>query len=395
MKLSARVSRISLSSTAAVLAAATRLKDEGHDVVDFGPGEPDFPTPENIKQAAVQAIQSNFTKYTATEGISELKEAIIDRHAQEFHTAYRPDQVLVTVGGKHGIFNLVSALIEADDEVVVPIPYWVTFKDVVHYCGGRCVFVRTLEEDNFRVRSDQVESVLTGKTKLIILNSPNNPSGAIISESELQKIVETARERKIFILTDECYSHFVYGGRRPFSLASLGRAFYDHLVVVGSLSKTYAMTGWRVGYCLGPPDLIKSMLKIQSHCTSNTSSISQRAAVEALRGPQDSVREMLQEYSRRRDFIVTALNTIPGVHCNWPDGAFYVYPNVVAVLKESAIPTTADLCVRLLQDAHVAVVPGEAFGTQDHIRISYATSQEQLAMGAERIRKFLGKTGQS
>jgi aspartate aminotransferase len=393
MKLSARVSRISLSSTAAVLAAAARLKAEGHDVVDFGPGEPDFPTPDNVKQAAVRAIQSNFTKYTATEGIIELKQAIIDRHARDFNTAYKPDQVLVTVGGKHGIFNLVSALIEEDDEVVVPIPYWVTFKDVVHYAGGRCVFVRALEEDNFRVRADQIEAALTAKTRLIILNSPNNPSGAVISESELKRIAQIARERKIFILTDECYSHFVYGDRRPFSLASLGRDFYDQLVVVGSLSKTYAMTGWRVGYCLGPADLIKSMLKIQSHCTSNTSSISQRAAVEALTGPQDSVHEMLQEYSRRRDFIVAALNTIPGVRCNWPDGAFYVYPNVSGFLKESAIQTTADLCVRLLRDVHVAVVPGEAFGTQEHIRISYATSQEQLAKGVERIREFTAQIG--
>ena len=388
MKLSARVSRISISSTAAVLAAAARLKAEGHDVVDFGPGEPDFPTPDNIKRAAVEAIQSNFTKYTATEGISELRQAIIDRHARDFNTAYKPDQVLVTVGGKHGIFNLVSALIEPDDEVVVPIPYWVTFKDVVQYAGGRCAFVRTLEEDNFRVRADQIEAALTPKTRLIILNSPNNPSGAIIPESELKKIAQTARERRILILTDECYSHFVYGGRRPFSLASIGREYYDQLVVVGSLSKTYAMTGWRVGYCLGAAELIKSMLKIQSHCTSNVSSISQKAAVEALRGPQDSVQEMLQEYSRRRDFIVTALNAIPGVRCNWPDGAFYVYLNVSGFLKESAIQTTSDLCVRLLRDAHVAVVPGEAFGTLEHLRISYATSQEQLAKGVERIKKF-------
>jgi aspartate aminotransferase len=387
MKLSARVSRISISSTAAVLAAAARLKAEGHDVVDLGPGEPDFPTPDHIKRAAVEAIQSNFTKYTATEGISELKQAIIDRHAWDFNTAYKLDQVLVTVGGKHGIFNLVSALIEPDDEVVVPIPYWVTFRDVVQYSGGRCTFVRTLEEDNFRVRADQIEAALTPKTRLIILNSPNNPSGAIIPESELKKIAQTARERRILILTDECYSHFVYGGRRPFSLASIGREYYDQLVVVGSLSKTYAMTGWRVGYCLGPAELIKSMLKIQSHSTSNVSSISQKAAVEALRGPQGSVQEMLQEYSRRRDFIVTALNAIPGIRCNWPDGAFYVYPNVSGFLGKSALQTASDLCVRLLQETYVAVVPGEAFGTREHIRISYATSQEQLAKGVERIKK--------
>ena len=391
MRLAARVSRISLSSTAAVLTAAARLKAEGYDVVDFGPGEPDFPTPDNVKRAAIEAIQSNFTKYTATEGIAELKQAIVDWHAQEFKTSYNPEQVLVTVGGKHSIFNLVSALIEADDEVVIPIPYWVTFRDVVHYVGGRCVFVRTREEDNFRVRADQVEAAITPKTRLIILNSPGNPSGAVISEDEVRKIAQTARERQIIILTDECYSHFVYGSQHVFSMASLGPAYCDHLVVVGSLSKTYSMTGWRVGYCLAPAELIKSMLKIQSHCTSNVSSISQKAAVEALRGPQDSVQDMLREYAARRELIVAALNDIPGVRCNWPDGAFYVYPNVSTFLEKPANQTTSDLCVALLQEAHVAVVPGEAFGTQEHIRISYATSQVQLAKGVERMKKFLAR----
>jgi aspartate aminotransferase len=389
MRLAARVSRISLSSTAAVLNAAARLKADGHDVVDFGPGEPDFPTPPNIKQAAIAAIQSDFTKYTATDGILDLKQAIVDRHAQEFKTAYKPEQVLVTVGGKHGIFNLVSALIEPGDEVVVPVPYWVTFRDVVQYAGGHCVFVPTLEEENFRVRGEQIEAAVTPKARLIILNSPNNPSGAVISEEELRRIAEIAGERGILILADECYSHFVYGGLRPFSLASLVPEYHNQVVVVGSLSKTYAMTGWRVGYCLAPEELIRSMLKIQSHCTSNASSISQKAAVEALRGPQNSVREMLREYSSRRDFIVAALNAIPGIRCNWPDGAFYVYPNVSAFLGKSGIHTTSDLCIRLLQEIYVAVVPGEAFGTQEHIRISYATSKEQLAKGVARMRKFL------
>ena len=389
MKLSARVSRISISSTASVLAAAARLKSEGYDVVDFGPGEPDFPTPENIKQAAIDAIHSNFTKYTATDGIGELKRAIVDWHARQFNTAYRPEEVLVTVGGKHGIFNLVSALIEPGDEVIVPVPYWVTFKDVVHYVGAQCVFVQTLEEENFRLRAAEIEKVLTSKTRLIILNSPNNPSGAVIAETEMKKIAHLAREHEVFLLTDECYSHFVYGDRTPFSMASLGQEYSSRLMVVGSVSKTYAMTGWRVGYCLGPVEVIQSMLKIQSHCTSNVSSISQKAAVEALTGPQHSVAEMLKAYSGRREYVVRALNAIPGIHCNWPDGAFYVYPNVSVFLEKSAIGTPSDLSLRLLQEAHVAVVPGEAFGTQKHLRISYATSLEQLEKGIQRLGDFL------
>lgn len=362
-------------------------------MVDFGPGEPDFPTPENIKRAAIEAIQSGFTKYTATDGIVELKQAIVERHARDFHTAYRPEEVLVTVGGKHAIFNLISTLIEPGDEVVVPTPYWVTFKDVVQYLGGQCIFVQTLEQENFRIKAAQIQDVLTPKARLIILNSPNNPSGAVIPPPELKKIAEMALERGIFLLADECYSHFIYGDRQAFSIASLGKQFLSHVAVVGSLSKTYAMTGWRVGYCLGPAEVIQTMLKIQSHCTSNVTSVSQKAAVEALTGPQNSIGDMLQEYARRREYIVTALNAVPGIHCNWPDGAFYAYPNVSAFLGNSTIRKSAfrgpsDFSFYLLQDARVAVVPGEAFGTLEHIRISYAASQEQIEEGVWRLKEF-------
>ena len=246
-----------------------------------------------------------------------------------------------------------------------------------------------MEEENYRLRAAEIEKVLTSKTRLIILNSPNNPSGAVIAETEMKKIADLAREHEVFLLTDECYSHFVYGDRTPFSMASLGQEYSSRLMVVGSVSKTYAMTGWRVGYCLGPAEVIQSMLKIQSHCTSNVSSISQKAAVEALTGPQHSVAEMLKAYSRRREYVVRALNAIPGIHCNWPDGAFYVYPNVSVFLEKSAIGTPSDLSLRLLQEAHVAVVPGEAFGTQKHLRISYATSLEQLEKGIQRLGDFL------
>jgi len=388
MKLSQRVSQIAISSTAAVFAQATQLKAAGVNLVDLGPGEPDFPTPENIKHAAIQAIHANFTRYTSTDGIMQLKEAIIQRHAQDFQSDYTTNEVLVTVGGKHAIFNLISSLIELGDEVIIPSPYWVTFREAVHYASGRCQFVPTTELDNFRVTASQIESAFSPKTRLIMLNSPNNPSGAIIRAEEMKKIADLARCRGTMVLTDECYCHFNYQDLEPFSLASLGKAYRDHVVVVGSVSKTYAMTGWRVGFCLGPAKLIKAMLKIQSHCTSNVNSIAQKAAVEALVGPQNSILEMLGEYSRRRDFIINALNAIPGITCNWPDGAFYAYPNVSHFLDSSRIPSVSELALRILQEARVAVVPGDAFGTKDHLRISYATSMEQLQEGVIRLEKF-------
>lgn len=388
MKLSQRVSQIAISSTANVFAQATQLKAEGVNLVDLGPGEPDFPTPENIKHAAIQAIHENFTRYTSTDGIMQLKEAIIQRHAQDFQSDFTTNEVLVTAGGKHAIFNLISSLIESGDEVIIPSPYWVTFREAVHYASGCCHFVPTTESDNFRLTANQIESAFSPKTRLIMLNSPNNPSGAIIRTEEMKKIADLARCRGTIVLTDECYCHFNYQDLKPFSLASLGKAYRDHVVVVGSVSKTYAMTGWRVGFCLGPAKLIKAMLKIQSHCTSNVNSIAQKAAVEALVGPQTSILEMLGEYTRRREFIINALNAIPGITCNWPDGAFYAYPNVSHFLDSSRIPSVSDLAFRILQEARVAVVPGDAFGTKDHLRISYATSMEQLKKGVIRLEKF-------
>ncbi len=391
MRFSQRVSRISISSTAAVFAAAAQLKAQGVDVVDLSAGEPDFPTPANVKRAALEAIQNDFTRYTPTDGIPELKEAIVRRHAQDFQSDYSTEEVLVTVGGKHAIFNAISALIQPGDEVVIPTPYWVTFKEAAYYAGAACTFVPTAEPENFRLTARQIEAAVSPKTRLIILNSPNNPSGATIREEEMRDIAELARQRDVMVLTDECYGHFNYEGLPPFSLASLGKAYRDHLIIVGSVSKTYAMTGWRVGFCLGPVPLIKAMLKIQSHCTSNANSVAQKAALEALSGPQNSIQDMLQEYGRRRTFIVEALNAIPGISCNWPDGAFYVYPNVREILDGNPLAAVSDLALQLLHQARVAVVPGEGFGTQDHFRISYATSMESLQEGADRLERFFKK----
>jgi len=391
MRLSERVRRISMSSTGAVFAAAAQLKAQGVDVVDLSAGEPDFPTPSHVKRAAFEAIQDDFTRYTPTDGIPQLKQAIVQRHARDCRSDYSTREVLVTVGGKHAIFNLTSALLQPGDEVVIPVPYWVTFKEAVHYAGAACRFVPTSESENFRVTADRIEAAVSPRTRLILLNSPNNPSGAIIREEEMRKIAELARRRDLLVLTDECYCHFNYEGSSPFSRASLGEAYREHVAVVGSVSKTCAITGCRVGFCLGPAPLIVAMLKIQSHCTSNANSIAQKAAVAALGGPQDSIQDMLREYALRRSFIVEALNSINGISCNWPDGAFYVYPNLRGLLDARRVESTADLALQLLQEARVAVVPGEGFGTRDHIRISYATSMEQLEKGADRLARFLGK----
>jgi aspartate aminotransferase len=370
-----------------VAADAAKLRAEGVDVVDFGAGEPDFPTPDNIKQAAIRALDQNFTKYTAAGGTLELKRAVCDRHAQDFGTAYKPGECLITVGGKHVIFNLTQALINPGDEVVIPVPYWVTYKDVVNFAGGKCIFVDTDEQEGFTLTAAMVEPYLNPRTKLVIINSPSNPSGAVMDRGEFEKIVRLAAARGIYLMTDECYCKFLYDSE-PFSIASLP-GVKDTVLVAGSLSKTYAMTGWRIGFGLAPAPIVEAMGKLQSHSTSNPTSISQKAAVEALLGPQDSVAVMLAEYRRRRDFVVQRLRAIPGVECAEPRGAFYAYPNLRVAIGKNGIHNTLQLSERLLSEAHVAVVPGEAFGTDRHVRISYATSMRELERGLDRIHQFV------
>ncbi len=384
-----RISSISVSSTMKVSADAEKLRASGVDVVDFGAGEPDFPTPDNIKQAAIRALEQNFTKYTAAGGTLELRKAVCERHAQDFGTAYQPSECLITVGGKHVIFNLMQAAINPGDEVVIPVPYWVTYKDVVNYAGGKCVFVDTDEASGFALTAAMVEPHLTARTKMVIVNSPSNPSGAVVDRGEFEKIFRLTSERGIYLLTDECYYKFLYDAE-PFSIASLAGA-KETVLVAGSLSKTYAMTGWRIGFGLVPDALVGAMTKLQSHSTSNPTSISQKAAVEALRGPQESVGAMLAEYRKRRDFVVARLHAIPGVTCAEPRGAFYVYPNVGVALGGNGIGSTLEFAERLLAEAHVAVVPGEAFGTARHVRISYATSMHELERGLDRLHQFVAR----
>jgi aspartate aminotransferase len=384
-----RISLISESSTMKVAADATKLRAEGVDVVDFGAGEPDFPTPDNIKQAAIRAIEQNFTKYTPAGGTAELKKAVCERHAQDFGTSYSPAECLITVGGKHVIFNLIQALVNPGDEVVIPVPYWVTYKDVVNYAGGKCIFVDTDEQKGFTLSAAMIEPYLTARTKIVIINSPSNPSGAVMDRAEFEKIFKLTSERGIYLMTDECYCKFLYDSE-PFSIASMPGA-KESVLVAGSLSKTYAMTGWRVGFGLVPKAIVDAMNKLQSHSTSNPTSISQKAGVEALRGPQESVGVMLAEYRKRRDFVVQRLRAIPGVTCQEPRGAFYAYPNLGVLIGKPGIKDTLQLSERLLAESHVAVVPGEAFGTDRHVRISYATSIHELERGLDRIHQFVVK----
>jgi aspartate aminotransferase len=386
MHLSERIGRISVSPTLAVVQKATQLAQAGLDVVDFGAGEPDFPTPDNIKLAAIEALHQNFTKYTPTGGIRELKQAIVERHAKDFGSNYSVEECLVTVGGKQAVFEVVAATVNHGDEVILPVPYWVSFVDIVNYAGGKVVPLETQESENFAIRTAAIEKLVTPRTRLLILNSPSNPTGAVTPPEEMEKLLALAKRHGFLLMSDECYCHFLYDGRPPFSLgASKNR---ENLVIAGSLSKTYSMTGWRVGYALGSSPLLSSMLKLQSHSTSNPTSIAQKAAVEALNGPQDSVRLMLAEYVRRRERIVNGLRAIPGIRCVMPEGAFYAYPNIGGVLERAGLKDATALAERLLEAAHVAVVPGPAFGTREHVRISYATSLERIDEGVRRLAAF-------
>ncbi len=385
--LSERISRISTSTTMMVAAEAARLKSAGADVVDFGAGEPDFPTPDNVKRAAIRAIESNFTKYTSSAGIAELRQAICQRHAADFGSRYSPAECVATVGAKQAIFDLMQVLVEPGDEVIIPVPYWVTFKDVVEYAGGKCVFVETDEQDGFRLSAEMIERHLTDRTRIVVVNSPSNPSGAVLEAEEFARIQHATSRRGVYLMTDESYCKFVYQGA-PFSVASLEGA-RSNVLVVGSVSKTYAMTGWRVGWLLGPEAVVAAIVKLQSQSTSNVTSIAQRAAVEALCGPQESVATMLAEYRRRRDFVIARLRRIRGVTCAEPQGAFYAFPNVGAALREDGARDTLDFTTRLLQLKKVATVPGEAFGVERHIRISYATSMGELERGLDRLDEFI------
>jgi aspartate aminotransferase len=376
-------SDMEVSSTLAVLMEAERLRSEGVDLVDLGAGEPDFPTPRNVKDAAEQAIEQNFTRYTATSGIAPLRKAILEMMERDFGVSYETPECLVTIGGKQAIFESMATLLNPGDEVLIPSPYWVTFPEIARFLRARPVFIDT-EPNHFLLTAEMVREAITPRTRLLIVNTPNNPTGRIIPQPEFQKIVEVAAEKDVWVISDECYLYFAYPPAKPYSAGQLPPELRSRVMVCGSFSKSHAMTGWRLGFALGGREWIASMLKVQSHSTSNANSIAQKAAIEAASGPQESVKSMIAEYQRRRDWIVPALNKIEGITCDLPEGAFYVMPNVSALFR-GAVKNSIDFSKMLLDDARVVVTAGSAFGIEGYVRISYANSLEALQEGVKRI----------
>jgi aspartate aminotransferase len=391
--LSDRINRIEVSATMAITAEALKMKAAGIDLADFGAGEPHFSTPQHIKAAAIEAIEKNFTRYTAVAGIPEVRKAIVDRHAADFGTSYTPEECVFSAGGKLAIFNAVEVLIDHGDEVIVPVPYWVSYKDIIEFAGGTPVFVETSEAENFRVTAKMIEDAITPKTKAIILNTPSNPSGAVLPTEDLYEIVRMAHKHGVYVLLDECYVYLTFTGE--IVSGALLAECKEHVIVLGSLSKTYAMTGWRAGFALGPKPIIAAMSKLQSQSTSNTASMVQRASIAALVSSQECVSEMRADYIKLRDRVLEGFKTIPGLTCTKPEGAFYVYPNISAFLDthggKGGIKSASDLASKLLTEAHVVTVPGEPFGTSEHIRLSYAVSADVIDKGLERMRTFLGE----
>jgi aspartate aminotransferase len=393
--LAERVKKIKPSPTLAMDAKAKALKAQGLDIVNFGVGEPDFDTPEHVKEAAIKAIKDGFTKYTPVGGIDELKDAIIEKFKKDNDLEYTKEEIIVSCGAKHSLYNIAQALYGPGDEVIIPSPYWVSYPDQVLLNDANPVFVKTYEEDSFMLRPDVLESKITKKTKAIILNSPSNPTGLTYDKKTLEAIAEIALKHNVWIISDEIYEKLVYDGTEFISIASLDKEIKDRTIVVNGLSKSHAMTGWRIGYAAGPKDIIKAMTNIQSQSTSNPTSIAQKAAVAALTGPQDFISVMHAEFDKRRKFLVEGLNSIEGVRCLNPTGAFYAFPNVSRLYGKKAgqrqINSSLDMAMYLLEDANVALVHGEAFGDDNYIRISYATSMENIKKGLERIREALSR----
>jgi aspartate aminotransferase len=384
---SENVAQMKASSTLAAMQAAENMRAAGIDVVDLGAGEPDFDTPQNIKDAAVEAMRAGQTKYTPTAGTRKLQQAIIDFYQTKFGAGYERSEVMATAGGKQAVFNAVVSLVNPDDDVLIPKPFWVTFPEIVTFARGRSVLIET-EANDFVLTADMVREAITPRTRVIILNSPSNPSGRVIPPAEFERIMEIVAERDMYAISDECYLRYVYPPAEVFSAASLPIRLRSRLCIAGSFSKTYAMTGWRVGYSLANAEWTRAMLKVQGHSTSNTTSIAQAAAAEAMNGPQESVATMLSEYTRRREWLLPALNEIPGLRCPQPEGAFYAFPDVRGCLK-GRLRTSADFVNELLEKEQTVVTDGAGFGADGFIRISYATSMDRLQEGVKRIKRVI------
>ncbi len=389
--ISERAKRIKPSPTLSMDTKAKALKAEGLKIVNFGVGEPDFDTPENIKEAAIRAIQEGFTKYTPVGGIDSLKDAIIEKFEKDNNLHYTREEILVSCGAKHSLYNIAQALLSPGDEVLILSPYWVSYPDQVLLNDAVPVFIKTYESDSFTVKPEVLESHITKKTKALILNSPSNPTGSTYKREVLERIAEIVIKHGIFIVSDEIYEKLIYDGFKHVSIAALDKEIKSRTIVVNGLSKSYAMTGWRIGFAAGPKEIVKAMTNIQSQSTSNPTSIAQKAAIEALKGPQDFIHIMLSEFDKRRKFLISELNSVPGMSCLTPTGAFYVFPNISKLYGKSngrrIISSSSDLALYLLEDAKVALVHGEAFGDDNHVRLSYATSIDEIKQGVNRIRE--------
>jgi aspartate aminotransferase len=396
-KLAERTQGIKPSVTLVIAAKAGKLRAEGVDVANFSAGEPDFDTPERIKAAAVDALRKGMTKYTDVKGIEPLREAITQKYQREYGLTYRKEDVLVSCGAKHSLYNILQAVLDPGDEVLIPAPYWVSYSDMALLAGGVSKTIPTSEATSFRIRPEQLEGALTPRTRVFILNSPCNPTGASYNRDELLAISRILEKHDCLILADDIYEKIVYDNFQFHNIVALNSRLRERTIIVNGVSKTYAMTGWRIGYALGPGDIIAPAAKIQSQSTSNPTSIAQAAALEALCGPQDEVAIMVREFEKRRDLIVERLNSISGFRCLKPQGAFYVFPNVSGLLGKTAngkkLDSPCDVADYLLEEAKVAVVPGEDFGSKEHIRFSYATSLEDIEKGCRRIQEAVEKLG--
>jgi aspartate aminotransferase len=389
MSIAKRALAIKPSPTLATAAKAKAMKAQGIDVVDLGVGEPDFDTPDNVKLAGIKAIQSGFTKYTPAGGTDELKEAVIEKFKKDNGLQYEKSQVLISCGAKHSLYNIAEALFDPGDEIIIPSPYWVSYPDQVLLNDANPVIVETTEDERFKLSAKKLAKSITKKTKALVLNSPSNPTGLAYDKQTLEDIAALAVKHNIYVISDEIYEKLIYDGFMHTSIASLGAEIKDRTIVVNGVSKSYAMTGWRIGYAAGPKDVITAMANIQSQSTSNPTSISQKAAAEALRGPQDFIQTMNAEFDKRRRYMVERLNKITGITCLMPVGAFYAFPRVSSLYGKSVngkvIKNSSDFSAYLLEQAKVALVSGDAFGADSYIRLSYATSMENIRKGLDRI----------
>ena len=393
--LAERVKVIKASATIAINEKAIKMRAQGIDVISFAVGEPDFDTPENIKKAAVDAIESGFTKYTAVAGIAELKVAIAEKFHNDNGLTYKPSQISVSCGAKHALYNLAQALWDKGDEIIIPAPYWVSYTDQVILTGATPVILDTSKFENFAISRDDLKALITPRTRAIIINSPSNPTGKVYSRSELEIIAQLAVENDLLIISDEIYEKLLYDDTEFVSIGSLGNEILQRTITVNGVSKAYAMTGWRIGYAAGPEKIIQAVNKIQGQATSSTNSIAQKASIAALSGPQTQIENMRREYQKRRDYVVNELNAIEGINCSMPSGAFYAFPNVSKLYGskygDRVITDSVGFCAYILDETQVALVPGLAFGADDFVRISYATSMEKIKTGMGRIKLALEK----